>query len=84
MPPFLVKRGPQRAPPLKKHISEETETSSSEIKVVNLTLLEVLVISAVENTRGPRDVVGQRRPSLNVQLASIPVRILNKNLIIFQ
>ena len=29
-------------------------------------LLEVLVISAVENTRSPRDVVGQRRPSVNV------------------
>ena len=66
MPPFQVKRGPQRAPPLKKRISEETETSSSEIGVVNLTLLEVLVISAVENTRSPRDVVGQRTPSLNV------------------
>ena len=42
------------------------------------------MISAVENTRRPRDVVGQRRPSLNVLLAAIPVRILNKNLIIFQ
>ena len=50
----------------KKHIFAETETSSSEIGDVNLTLLEVLVISAVENTRSPRDVVGQRRPSLNV------------------
>ena len=61
MPPFLVKRGPS----LKKHIYAETETSSSEIGVVNLTLLEVLVISALENTISLRDVVGQRRPSLN-------------------
>ena len=44
----------------------ETETSSSEIGDVNLTLLEVLVISAVENARSPRDVVGQRKPSVNV------------------
>ena len=50
----------------KKHISAETGTSSSEIGVLNLTLLKVLVSSAVENTRSPRDVVGQRRPSVNV------------------